>query len=139
MAIELNLTVSGVPEEALSLAKAIASEPIKDEDKKVNLIWSVPTLIPGMTETTYELLVAVGVLSAPLSIVTSVIGNLITTSVAKARSRAATRTPQARQARISLSIVDLERGKIVKLELSQCDESESIAICKALIDVSRTD
>ena len=143
MAMELDIRVSGASEEARSLAEAIASSPIEDEDKKVSLTWSPPILVPGMTETTYELLGVIGVLSFPLSLVASIIANLITARVAgaraKARNRAARTNASAREPRISLSIVDLERGKIVKLEMSQFDESEVVAICKALIDVSHAD
>jgi hypothetical protein len=141
--MELSFHISGPPEETKLLAEAIASSPVEDEDKKVSLTWSPPALVPGMTQTTYELLSAIGVLSFPLSVVASIIANLITSRVASARIKIRKRTARTKspapEPRITLSIVDLERGKVVKLEMSQCDEAESVAICKALIEVSHAD
>jgi hypothetical protein len=140
MAIELSIEVSGDPQEAKSLAEAIVSSPIEDEDRKVSVAWSPPALVPGMTETTYELLGVIGVLSFPLSVVASIVANLITTRLSEARAkvRKQRKSPQRGipEPRITLTVVGMQHEKIVKLEMSQCDEAESVAICKALIDAS---
>jgi hypothetical protein len=143
MPLELSIEVSGTTEDARIFVESLASSPIADEDRGVTITWSPPSAVPGMTETTFELLGAIGLLSLPVSVAASIAANLITARLGNLRKNALKDAQvQARRApelRITITIVNLERAKITKLELSNFDEPETRAICEALADMIDAD
>ena len=139
MSLELSIEVGGIPEDARIFVESLASSPIADEDHGVTITWSPPSAVPGMTETTFELLGAIGLLSLPVSVAASITANLITARLGDLRKKALkdaqVRARRAPEIRITMTILNLERAKITKLELSNFDESETRAICEALADM----
>jgi hypothetical protein len=141
MATTLGIGISGPIESARALATAIAAMPSQDE-RGVSITWSHPHMVPGISQSTFELLGTIGVLSFPLSFAASILANLITNRLAEARRKAASHHPEnetARDIRVSVSIVDMNKGKITRIEITNVDSVDRTAIERALLDQDSAD
>jgi hypothetical protein len=136
--IKLELTLAGDPEFSLQFASAIASAPIENQEYSVSIKWSEPNPVLGATESYVELLGILGVLAFPLSVVSSIVGNLLTQRFARAKqmSSASARYPQLT---ISVTFLNDTASSAAEISLTQSNEEIRISLTNALLELADAD